>query len=125
MAVAISRFASVLDGIGFGYLKDPVFAQIVERDLTDGQHRNPTNKPGYFVDTFFHHPDELKTETIEAGFEVQGVLGIEGPSRLAPGFDEWWSNEAHREELLKAARRLESEPTMIGVSAHFMVIGRK
>jgi ubiquinone/menaquinone biosynthesis C-methylase UbiE len=125
LATAISRFASVLDGLRLELLKDPEFAKIVAQDLTDGQHRNPTNKPEYFTDTFFHHPDELKSEIVEAGFNIDGIFGIEGPSRMAPRFDEWWSNESHREELLKAARRLESEPSMIGMSAHLMAVGQK
>ena len=55
----ISRFASALDGVREGYLADPAFAAIVDRDLTDGQHKNPTGRPEYFMDAFFHHPDEL------------------------------------------------------------------
>src|SRR5437773_3466782 len=41
-AVGISRFASTMDGLRSGFLKDAQFADIVDRDLKDGQHRNPT-----------------------------------------------------------------------------------
>src|SRR5207249_8519643 len=41
-AAAISRFASVFDGLWRGFLDDPVFQGIVQDDLTNGQHRNPT-----------------------------------------------------------------------------------
>ncbi len=41
LAVAVCRFASLLDGLYEGWLDDPVFAPIVARDLADGQHRNP------------------------------------------------------------------------------------
>jgi hypothetical protein len=34
----------------------------VEGDLQNGQHRNPNQHSNYFMDTFFHHPDELRTE---------------------------------------------------------------
>lgn len=34
----------------------------------DGQHRNPTGRPKYFMDTFFHHPDELEAEIVKADF---------------------------------------------------------
>src|SRR5262245_16010508 len=53
VAAAISRFASALDGLRCGCLDDPVFAAIMERDLTDGQHRNPTNHPAYFTTAYF------------------------------------------------------------------------
>jgi ubiquinone/menaquinone biosynthesis C-methylase UbiE len=125
LAAGISRFASALDGIREGFLADPAFAAIVERDLTDGQHQNPTGKFEYFMDTFFHHPDELRGELTEAGFEVEGVLGIEGPGWLAHDFDAWWGDPARRERLLGLARRLESEPSLSGVSAHLLAAARK
>src|SRR5262245_58411166 len=87
LAAAISRFASALDGLCRGFLKDPQFAEIVRRDLTDGQHRNPTGRPEYFMDTFFHHPDELRAEVAEAGFAQARVYGVEGPGWLLPDFD--------------------------------------
>jgi hypothetical protein len=37
--VAVSRFASLLDGMYRDWLDDPGFRQIVERDLADGQRR--------------------------------------------------------------------------------------
>jgi hypothetical protein len=43
-AAAISRFVSLLDGLVNGWLGAPSFDAIVERDLADGQHRNPTNR---------------------------------------------------------------------------------
>jgi hypothetical protein len=45
-AAAISRFASLLDGLVSGWLGDPAFDAIVDRDLAEGQHRNPTSRPG-------------------------------------------------------------------------------
>src|SRR5262249_49428443 len=68
LAVGISRFASALDGLRQGWFDDPAFAQMVERDLVDGQHRNPANQPEYFTTAFFHHPEELRVEVEESGF---------------------------------------------------------
>src|SRR5262249_41001075 len=68
LAAAISRFASTFDGLSRGFLRDSQFADIVRGDLANGQHRNPTGKPEYFMDTFFHHPEELRVEVAEAGF---------------------------------------------------------
>src|SRR5204862_445674 len=70
-AAAISRFASALDGLVRGFLHDEQFVRIVERDLKDGQHRNPTEHPAYFTTAFFHHPDELRAEVEEAGFRLE------------------------------------------------------
>jgi SAM-dependent methyltransferase len=59
LAVAISRFASALDGIGRGLIGDPDFVRILRQDLKSGQHRNQTGNLDYFTTAYFHHPDEL------------------------------------------------------------------
>jgi ubiquinone/menaquinone biosynthesis C-methylase UbiE len=125
LTAGISRYASVLDGLRAGFLTDPAFAAIVDRDLADGQHRNPTGKPEYFTDAFFHRPDELRDEVAEAGFDVAGVFGIEGPGWLVPDFDSWWGDPERRERMLSIARRLEDEPGLAGISAHMLAVGRK
>ena len=125
LAVGISRFASTFDGLHSGFLKDPRFVEIVKGDLKNGLHLNPTDNPGYFMDTFFHHPDELKAEVMEAGFSDTEVYGLEGPSWLASNIDEWWEDDTQRNVLLEIARALESEPALSGVSSHLMAVGVK
>ncbi len=124
-AAAICRFASLLDGLFRLRLSDPRFAAIVARDLRDGQHRNPTARPDYFTTAFFHHPRDLGEETEEAGFEVLEIVGIEGPGWLLPHFDEAWAEETRREEILEAARATETEPALLGLSAHLLVVARR
>src|SRR5262249_45213708 len=80
LAAVISRFASLMDGMAKGFLLDPHFAELVERDLIDGQHRNPTGKQGYFSTAYFHYPTEIGAELAEAGFPNPVTLAIEGPS---------------------------------------------
>jgi SAM-dependent methyltransferase len=125
LAVAISRFASALDGLCRGFLKDPQFAKIVRRDVIDGQHINRTGRPEYFMDTFFHHPDELRAEVTEAGFVAARVYGVEGPGWLVSDFNTWWDNSEYRDRLLQLARALETEPSLSGVSAHLMAVATR
>jgi len=125
LAAGISRFASTMDGLRSGHLKDADFAAIVLQDLKDGQHRNPTTHPEYFMDTFFHHPDELRCETAEAGFFVAGLYGLEGPGWIVSNFDDWWKDPVYRERLLTIARSVESEPSLLGLSAHLMIVAQK
>jgi len=125
LAAGISRYASLLDGTFRGFRDDPDFARIVDRDLTEGQHRNPTGNPSYFTTAFFHHPEELAAETREAGFQEQNVVAVEGPMWLLSTFDEIWSDPARRRSLLADTRRIESEPSMLGVSAHLLAVARK
>ena len=125
IAAGISRWASVLDGLSRELLTDQAFERIVERDLVDGQHQNPTDRLDYFTTAYFHRPDELRGEVAGAGFEVQGLYGIEGPGWLLPDLVDRWNDPRRREILLKVARALESEPVVTGVSAHLLVVGRK
>ncbi len=124
-AVGISRFASLLDGLHQGFLDDPAFVAIVEGDLKDGQHRNPGQCSGYFTTAFFHHPEELAAEVRETGLVVEAMLGIEGPASFLHDFDAWWNDPARRERLLAAVRAVECESSLLGLSAHLLVVSRK
>ena len=121
LAVGISRFASLLDGLRTNALADPRFAAIVERDLREGQHRNPDPKgrPEWFTTAYFHHPDDLRSEIADAGFHLEAILGIEGPSWL---FEHRPPNPQHLQTLLQAARVAEQEPTLMGLSAHLLAV---
>ncbi|MAG35205.1 MAG: hypothetical protein CL878_03010 [Dehalococcoidia bacterium] len=124
-AVGISRFASLLSGLYQRFLADPAFEQIVERDVRDGQHRNPTNRPGYFTTAFFHHPDELQAEVRETGLFVEEIVAIQGPAGFLSDFSDWWDDPARRQRLLAALRSIEREPSLLGASTHLMVTARK
>jgi len=119
---AISRFASLLHGLIYGELGDPTFSGIVDRDLREGQHRNPTENQAWFTTAFFHHPDELRDEVTEAGLEVEGVFGVEGPGWL---LSDQWDDPVGRETILRVARAVEREQTMIGVSGHLLAVARR
>ena len=125
LAVGISRFASMLDGLRQGLLDDPDFVQIVERDLTDGQHRNPMDHPAYFTTAFFHEPSELQAEVEESGFKYERTLPIEGPLWLSHYVVGNFQDQQRRELFLRLLHRLEEEPSLLGASAHLLVVGRK
>jgi SAM-dependent methyltransferase len=121
---AISRFASLLDGLSREYLGDPAFRRIVERDLRDGQHRNPEQRPHWFTTAYFHHPDELCREAVDAGLEHVATLGVEGVAGwLHPLLDDW-DDPAVRDTILFAARATEAEPSVLGASAHLLMVCR-
>jgi hypothetical protein len=97
----------------------------MQRDLADGQHRNPAQKPGYFTTAFFHHPDELADEVAQAGFRKMALLAIEGMSYLVQDLAGLWGNEDLREFVLDLIGKLEGEPSLIGASPHLMCVGEK
>ena len=124
-AATVSRFASLIDGLSRDLVSDPVFVRILRQDLQDGQHRNPTNRPDYFTTTFLHHPDELQQEMAEAGFQVEKLVGIEGPAWFMGSLQSHWQVPQKRQLLLELLRTVEEDRSILGASAHPMGIGRK
>ena len=124
-AAAISRWASALDGLSRELLGDADFASIVEGDLRNGQHRNPTGRLDYFTTAYFHRPEELGDEVRTAGLTVRGVYGIEGPGWILPDVSERMADARRRRELLTAARWLETEPSVLGSSAHLLAVAQR
>jgi len=124
-AAAISRFASAVDGFFSGFSNDPVFMEIVERDLIDGQHRNPTGNVMYFTDAYFHRPSDLKKEIESVGFKDVQVFPVEGIGALATKFDELWKNKNLKEYLLRIIQMTEKEEEIVGISPHLLGVGLK
>jgi ubiquinone/menaquinone biosynthesis C-methylase UbiE len=122
VAAAISRFASLFDGLASGFLGDPTFDAIVERDVREGQHRNPTDRIEWFTTAYFHHPDELPKEIDVAGLAFVALLGIEGPAQLVRDLCD---DPERRDDVLRVARTIEQEPTLLGLSSHLLVVARK
>jgi ubiquinone/menaquinone biosynthesis C-methylase UbiE len=121
-AAAVSRFASLLDGLSRGSFRDARFKNIVAADLATGQHRNPTDNPAYFKTAYFHRPEELAQEVGEAGFKRAQVLAIEGPVWSAAHFHEIWADPGDREKVMQFLSLIENEPSIQGSSAHIIVV---
>ncbi len=120
IAVGISRFASLLDGLKRGTLDDAVFRPIVERDLDSGQHRNPEvrTRPEFFTTAYLHRPEDLRDEAEAAGLVDVSLFAVEGPSWIV-------EDPADLDNQLFAARAVESEPSLMGATSHVMVIGHR
>ena len=121
----ISKFASALDGSRGGYIRDPDFMKIIQRDLKEGQHRNPGKHPRYFTTAYFHHPAQLAEEVREGGFHDVTIFAVEGFAWLLPDFEKLWSDNESRDRLLSLIEATETEPSLIGVSAHLLCVGQK
>ena len=127
-AAAITRFASTLDGVAQGFLLEPGFEAIVERDLADGQHRNPAGHPGWFTTAYFHRPEELERDVAASGFDVTAVVAVEGAvgaAAEARSLDAWLDDPGKREILLRAIRRVEAEPSLLGASPHLLAVATR
>ncbi|MGP4018477.1 class I SAM-dependent methyltransferase [Saccharopolyspora sp. 5N708] len=124
LAAAVSRYASTFDGVRGGEIADPEFDVIADGDVRDGVHRNdPEKHPGWFTLTFFHRPGELHDELADADFDDIQLLAIESAAAYATNSDRL-ANATYREAVLRALRRVEAVPELLGASPHIMAIGR-
>jgi len=120
----ISRFASTWDGLCLGFLDEPGFEEIVERDVAEGIHLNPTRRPGWFTTAYFHWPEEAAAELTAAGWAIEALIAIEGPAEFLPDIDARLDDPARRDQLLRAIRRVEAEPSLLGATSHLLAVGR-
>jgi SAM-dependent methyltransferase len=123
---AISRFASTIDGLLKARLTEPGFEGVLERGVRDGRHDNPdpVGHPHWFTTAFFHRPDELADEVRAAGFELEALLAIEGVGAFLADAGPWLDDPARRDLLMRAIRRVEAEPALLGASPHLLAVGR-
>ena len=121
---AINRFASLFDGLARGFLFDLKFRKIVERDLAEGQHRNPDNRPHWFTTAYLHKPEQLRGELEQGDLDVVELVGVEGLAGWLSNLDEEWETDDGQESILYAARTVESTPSLLGLSAHLLAITR-
>ena len=125
VAAGISRFASMLDSFFEDRFRNPVHMDIVQNDLETGYHRNLTENLQYFTDAYLHRPEILSSEVTEAGFQHQATLAVEGPAWLFESFENYWADPDLRPVVLDLIRKVEAEPSILGMSAHILAIGTK
>ena len=122
-AVAVCRFASLIEGLRYGWAYDQ--AGIVESGLHTGIHRNPEALPHRFTTAHFARPEELAAEVSAAGFEPPTLYAVEGPGALVEDPDAWMDDPVRRNWLLRQLDRIETEPSLLGASPHVLAIASR
>ena len=135
VAAGISKFSSMTWALSvYGekknenlveFLDDPVFFNMIKSEMTIGDHIRPKEYPKFIAEAYFTTSEEMKLEIAEAGFEVEKAIAVEGCIWFTPHLQEKWTDEASRERLLEIVRITETEPEMIGMSPHFLLVARK
>jgi hypothetical protein len=93
--------------------------------VREGHHRNPLGRPDWFTTAFFHRPEELRAEVQEAGLALDALLAVEGPGSALADVNEWLDDPERRELLLRAIRRVETEPSVLSASTHVLAVARR
>jgi hypothetical protein len=85
---------------------------------------NPQRHRGWFTTAYFHRPEELPGELEDAGLACEALLAIEGPGSFLVDAEHWLEDPSRCEVLLGVIREVESEPSLLGASAHLLAVGR-
>lgn len=67
----------------------------------------------------------MKAEMKNIGFSITNAHAVEGCIWCTPCLNEKWENEASRDKLLEIIYLTEHAPELMGMSPHFIVVGRK
>jgi hypothetical protein len=98
---------------------DPIYQEIVDRDLVEGQHRDglrdgTRGQQSYFTTAYLHRPDEIAEELVAADLQHEATLAIEELAWLLQDLDdEQWQDAARRATILTFVRAIEAEPSLI------------
>lgn len=113
----ITRCAGWLDGMHRRVPQLLEHRQQVERELEDGRH---TNHIDLFTTAYFHDPDEIGPELVEAGFSDVDVRAVEGPAVFMESI-----NEVDPEVMADLIEPIDAIPSLIGASPHLLATGRR
>jgi ubiquinone/menaquinone biosynthesis C-methylase UbiE len=121
----ISRFASLIDGFNGELINDSEFIPIMREDIRTGHHIDTSTSKNYFTNTYFHHPDELPKEIGEAGFIFEKQIAVTSFGFTIPNIESKLRDVEFQHILLDTIRAVECEKSLMGISSHFIGIGRK
>lgn len=130
IAAGISKFSSAtwavsVYGAANDFLDDGVYFGMLEGELLRHRHIRPKEYPNFLAEAYFHTPEELKDECCKAGFSSVCLYAVEGCIWFCPALEEKWALPKSRERLLSLARMTEQEPSLMGVSPHFLAVCQK
>ena len=115
LAEIICRHAWVLDATVRDLLDEPGIFETFAHNIETGMSQfDEWMRDGVFWG-YFHRVDELRAELAGAGFDVTTLLAVEGFGSLLGDLERRMENPA---ALLRALALCESEPSMVGCSAH-------
>jgi SAM-dependent methyltransferase len=121
LAEVITRHAWVMDATLKGLLDDAATWEDFDWILRNGQSKDPDKLVDGSFWAYFHRPDELVTELELAGFSEIQLVSVEGFAWLLGDLAQRMTDPA---DLLRAVRLTESEPSMLGASAHIIASAR-
>ncbi|MGW4800501.1 hypothetical protein ACWEPC_49600, partial [Nonomuraea sp. NPDC004297] len=121
-AAFISRYAALHDSVYHGWLVEEHRRTATYASVETGM--AISTKPEGGFSGYLHDPGEILAEFTDAGLPEPRRYGLQGAFWLYGDVDDWLDDDERRELLLDAARRLECEPSLLGVSGHLLAVTR-
>lgn len=122
VAEMISRHAWMLDATMLGLLGEQDIWSDFRRTIDTGLSQDPARVPDGAFWAYHHTPDELRSELDDGHFGSVRMIAVEGFAWLLGDLEEMMSRP---EPLLRAVRMTESEPGMLGCSAHIVGVATR
>ncbi|RQO71686.1 SAM-dependent methyltransferase [Pedobacter sp. KBW06] len=119
---AITHAAFTLAALQNGIIHQPEVFNMCQQQLSSGNHHPPAEFPGMLAQAYFHKPAALSMEFEKAGFKSSGITAVEGIAWLDNNFFEAWAMPEKRERLLKLTQLIESDPDLLSLSPHIMIV---
>ncbi|HUP86074.1 MAG TPA: class I SAM-dependent methyltransferase [Acidimicrobiales bacterium] len=118
----ITRHAWILDATGRGLIHDPDVRAGFDVNIGTGLSADPSKlRDGGFW-AYFHRVEEAGSEVEAAGFLDLEHIGVEGHAWLLGNLEKLLLQP---QQLLEVIRLIESEPALLGMSAHLVTIGTR
>ena len=126
---AITRYSCTLYalstyGVKTNLLEYDEYCNMLYHELETGHHIKPDNFSG-MGRSYFHSPNDLRKELLDAGFSTNDVRGVIGGAWLVPNLDEAWKNNKVRENIMNIVRRTEKDESIMSLSTHLLAISYK
>jgi SAM-dependent methyltransferase len=122
LAEVITRHLWLLDGTAKGSIHDPAARARFRVNLEQGISEEPDRLADGGFYAYLHRVDEIRTEVEEAGFADTALIGVEGHAWLLGNLEHLLEEPA---PLLEVLRLIESEPSLLGMSAHVIASAAK
>ena len=125
LGFAINHSASTVAALLNGFIHAPEIFEMCEQELTTGIHTPPKNMPGVLTLAYFHRPDELKNELEEAGLTYLDTYAVEGMIWMDKNYFESRSDASKKARMMELMRITEKDKSLLSLSPHMMVAGKK
>ncbi|MEW2167548.1 methyltransferase domain-containing protein [Streptomyces sp. NPDC007084] len=122
ITAAVSRFYLGWATLAANKLRMPGVAEATDKQLRSGEYHNPGDDERLWTTAYFHTPDELANEVRTAGLTLRALVGVEGPAKLLGDIGERMVDPQRRQQIIDTQRRIEEEPSVLGMSQHIIAI---